>query len=42
MALLNSRKNQIKAYSGLNLLNDLLKVHPQKIEEDQIFTLDNI
>lgn len=32
MAVLNSRKNQIKAYSSLNLFNDLQKVHPQKIE----------
>jgi hypothetical protein len=29
MAILNSRKNQIKAYRNLNLFNDLLRVHPQ-------------
>jgi hypothetical protein len=42
MALLNSRKNQIKAYSSLNLFNDLLKLHPQKISEDQIFIINEI
>lgn len=32
MAILNSKKNQIKAYSSLNLFNDLLKLHPQEIQ----------
>lgn len=41
MAVLNSRKNQIKAYNSLNLFNDILKMHPQSIETDQIFTLDD-
>ena len=41
MAVLNSRKNQIKAYNSLNLFNDILKIHPQSIESDQIFTLDD-
>jgi hypothetical protein len=41
MAVLNSRKNLIKAYKSLNLFNDILKVHPQSIDSEQIFTLDD-
>jgi len=40
MTVLNSRKNQIKSYASLNLFNELQKLHPQKIEIEQIYILD--
>jgi hypothetical protein len=39
LTLLNAKKNQIAQYKCLNLYNETKKVHPQKLQESDVFMI---
>lgn len=39
VVLLNARKNQIPQFKCLNLYNESKKVHPQKLQENDVFMI---